>query len=174
MKKIKVLLCALAIAGFGFTSCEDDDDTNQNRIAGTYNLVEVNTQAATDFDEDGTEHINQKEESNCYDGAKIILRSDQTFTFHNNYILVDETNGNATCAESTFEGTYTVESGSGSNAVITATYENNNEEDVVLMLTKVGNEISYTQAGLFSQYPDRDDSGGAIYTNGSVEWVFRK
>jgi|SRR5690606_22952730 len=176
MKKIKVLLCSLAIAGFGFTSCEDDDDNNgnSNTIEGTYTLREVNTQNATDFDEDGTSHINQKEESDCYDGARIVLRSDQTFTFDNNYILVDETNGTDTCAEASFDGTYTVESGTGGNAVITATYEDNNQNDVVLVLIKEGNELSYTVGGLFAQYPDRDDNGGAIYTNGSVEYVFRK
>ncbi|HEX8562071.1 MAG TPA: hypothetical protein VF676_03730 [Flavobacterium sp.] len=174
MKKINVLLCSLAIASFGFTSCEDDDDTNEAAIAGTYTLREVNTQAPTDFDEDGTPHTNQREESDCYDGSKIVLRSDQTFTYQDNYILVDETNGTFTCAENTFEGVYTVESGSGSDAVITATYENNAGEDVTLMLTKEGNELSYTRAGLFAQYPDRDDAGGATYTIGTTEFVYRR
>ncbi len=174
MKKINGLLCALAIAGFGFTSCEDDDDTNNNSISGTYNLREVNTSSATDFDEDGTANTNQKLESDCYDGGRMILRSDQTFTFENNYILVDETNGTDTCAENVFVGTYVVDSGSGNDAVISATYEDGNGDDVTLLLTKDGNEISFTQGGLFSVYPDRDDNGGAIYTAGSVEYVFRK
>ncbi|HEX8268424.1 MAG TPA: hypothetical protein VF581_00915 [Flavobacterium sp.] len=178
MKKIKVLLFTLAIAGIGFTSCSDDDNNNgndnENAIEGTYTLREVNTAAATDFDEDNTSHVNQMEESNCYQGSEIELNADQTFRFQSNIILVDETSGSSACANRTFNGIWEVTSGSGNSATITATYEGNNGQDVVLTLQKEGNELSYSTTGLFSQYPDRNDAGGAVYTTGSVEYVFRK
>lgn len=47
-----------------------------------------------------------------------------------------------------------------------------NEEERTVNLTKVGNELTLTS--LFTQYPDRDSSDAAIYTSGSVEWVFTK
>ncbi|MCO6148877.1 hypothetical protein [Flavobacterium sp. NRK1] len=178
MKKIKfnVLLCSLAIAGLTFTSCSDDDSngtSDDTRIEGTYNLEEVNTAASTDFDEDGDAHINQMEESSCYNSGKIILNSDNTFEYTVVGILID--NGEAGCAESyTVNGVYTAEPASNpSNALITLTYSRNGET-ITRQFTKIGDELSWNDDTILSAYPDRDSEGTAIMTPGSVEYVYER
>lgn len=176
MKKFKVLACALVITGFGLTSCSNDDDNdnvnNEAQIEGTYNLTEVNTAEATDFNEDGTLHDNQMEESSCYDDSRIILNADETFTYHKNYILVNEVDGTSACAEGSFTGTWVRLSGSGSDAVIAATYETDNGNDVTINLVKTGNTLVYDDT--FGSYPDRNEEGGATSVFGSVEYIFVK
>ncbi len=176
MKRIKLLACSLMVAGLGFTSCSDDDsdsnNNNDNEIAGTYKLTQVNTEDATDFDEDGTLHENQMEESDCYDDSKITFRSDNTFTADMNSIIVNEDNGTSACAETTVSGTWEIYAGTGSNVVLTVTYEDDNGDEVVTQFTKQGAKL--TRYALFSEYPDRNDDGGAIYTNGDVEYIYDK
>lgn len=176
MKKINLFVGMLAIAGLGFTSCSDDDsDNTDNRIEGTYHLEEVNTQEATDFDDDGDSHIDQTEESGCYDAGKITLNDDNTVTYVATGILVDEENGTAGCIESaTFTGTWEIVEGSGSNALIQITYDDENEETQTVTLTKIGNELIWEDDTIFSEYPDRNEEGGAIYTPGSIQYVFEK
>lgn len=178
MRRINVLLCSLAVAGIGFVSCSDDDsssNSNESRIEGTYNLVEVNTEEATNFDQDGDENINQMEESGCYDEGKITLRADNTFTYVYTAILVDESNGTAGCAEEvTYTGTWDIEEGAGTTALIAITYEDENNDPVTLVLTKQGRELSWMDNTIFSEYPDRNEAGAAIYRPGSIEYVFRK
>jgi len=172
MKKINFILGALVFAGLGVTSCSNDDDaTNEVTIAGTYKLKEVNTATDTDFDKNGTAHKNQMEESSCYNDSKIVLNSDNTFTYDIKNILVNTVDGTDACSESTVSGTWAA-TGTGSDAVITATYEDANGDDVALRLTKDGTEL--TNLVTLSRYPNRNTSGGAIYTVGSVELVFRR
>lgn len=175
MKKFRLLALTLAIAGFGLTSCSNDDDNNQNneaQIAGTYNLEEVNTADPTDFDDNGTSSENQMDESNCYDDSEIILNADGTFTYQRNSIVVNTTDGTSGCTEGTFSGTWELLDGSGVDAVIAATYEDANGDETTINLVKEGNTITYMN--LFGSYPDRNEEGGAIYTFGSVEYVFRR
>lgn len=175
MKKFKILACALAITGFGLTSCSNDDDNAVNeeaQIAGTYNLTEVRTAEPTDFNDDGTFNANQMRESDCYNDSKLILNADNTFTYHKNRIIVNTADGTSGCTEGTFTGTWTILDGSGSDAVIAATYEDNNGDETTLNLVKTGVEI--IQTDLFGTYPDRNDEGGAITTFGEVEYVYRK
>lgn len=177
MKKINLLVCTLAVAGLGFVSCSDDDSDGNNdntRIEGTYNLDEVNTQTATDFDEDGDSHIDQMEESNCYNGGKILLRADNTFEYTITGILISE--GEAGCAQSyTVSGVYTAEpvASNPSNALITLTYERNGQT-VVREFTKIGDELTWEDDSIISTYPDRDETGAAYNRNGSVEYVYER
>ena len=176
MKKINLLVCTLAVAGLGFTSCSDDDNENNNdntRIEGTYNLDEVNTPRATDFDRDGVSHIDQTEESNCYDNGKIVLRADNTFEYVITGILVQD--GNAGCRETeTKTGVYTVEPAADpKNALITLTYTENNQT-VTREFTKIGDELTWRSNAIVSSYPDRDANGTAIEVAGSVEYVYEK
>lgn len=177
MKK-NLLFCSLVIAAFGFTSCSSDDDNNNNNdveIEGTYHLTEVNTEDATDFDQDGTPHINQMDESDCYDEGKITLNADNTFTYVMTGILVDEAAGTAGCAEdNTVSGTWEIVEGVGEDAIIEATYEDNNGDDVTVMFTKQGDMLTLMDNNIFSEYADRNEEGGAIYTLGSTEYVFEK
>lgn len=178
MKKINLLVCTLAVAGLGFTSCSDDDNENNNdstRIEGVYDLDEVNTSAQTDFDMDGDAHIDQMEESNCYDGGKLELRADNTFTYVVTDILIG-TDGQAGCANSeTYTGVYTQQPATDpSNALITITYSNENDETVTRTFTKIGNELTYSDNTIISTYPDRNDAGGAIMVPGGREYVYEK
>jgi hypothetical protein len=177
MKKMKLFVGMLAVAGLGFTSCSDDDSDsgNDNRIEGTYHLEEVNTAEATDFDEDGDSHIDQTEESDCYNDGKITLNDDNTMTYVATGILIDEENGTDGCIESTtLTGTWELIEGSGSDALIEITYEDENEESQTVTLTKMGNELIWDEDDIFSTYPDRNEEGGAIYTSGSTQYVFKK
>lgn len=177
MKKMKFLVCSLALAGLGFTACSDDDsDSNsESRIEGTYELEEVNTAEATDFDDDGDSHIDQTEESNCYNSGKITLRADNTFTYVATAILVNEAEGTDGCASSTtYTGTWEIVEGSGTTAIIAMTYEDANNDDVTLTLTKQGDKLIWEDDNIFSQYPDRNDAGAAIYTPGSITYVYEK
>ncbi|MEE1898181.1 hypothetical protein GN157_00835 [Flavobacterium rakeshii] len=177
MKKFRVLACTLLVTGFGLTSCSSDDDAgdvnNETQIAGTYNLTAVNTAEATDFDEDGTAHIDQMQETDCYDGSKLILNADSTFTFDKNGVVVNTDEGTSGCTDATYTGTWEILNGSGSDVIVRATYQDNNDDDVVLNLVKSGNEITITDE--FGSYPDRDeDTGGAILTFGAVEYLYVK
>lgn len=176
MKKINLFVCMLAIAGLGFTSCSDDDSSNTGNtdveIAGTYDLREVNTQEATDFDEDGTLHINQMEESDCYNNSKVTFNADNTFTADMNGIIVNEDNGTSACAQTTVSGTWEIYAGTGANVVLRVRYEDDNGDNVVANFTKQGGKL--TMYELFSEYPDRNAQGGAVYTNGDVEYIYDK
>jgi hypothetical protein len=176
MKKINLFVCTLAIAGLGFTSCSDDDNNSTSddvKIEGTYNLDEVNTAAETDFDEDGDSHIDQMEESDCYDGGRIILNSDNTFEYKITGIVVAD--GEAGCANSqTVSGVYTSQPASDpKNALITLTYDNNGQT-VTRQFTKIGKELSWTDGTILSTYPDRNDDGAAVLVPGSTEYVYEK
>ncbi|RZJ70041.1 hypothetical protein [Flavobacterium sp.] len=173
MKKSKFLLGLFACAAMTLNSCSSDDDgTNGGSIAGTYDLEEVNVSEGVDFDQNGTANTDLTKESNCFDSGKMTLNADGTLQFVNSYVLVDENLGTFECASSTFSGTWLTQGQAGSTIVIEVTYADANNDNVNLILTKQGDKLTYTQ--LFGQYPDRNAQGGAIYTNGSVEYVFDK
>lgn len=176
MKKIKLIAIALTVASFGFTSCNDDDDdvvtSPDYGIAGTYNLTAVNTGNPTDFNDDGTENANQMLESDCYDGGKITLNADGSFEYVIKSILVNTETGGSACDDFTAHGTWTLDSGSGTSAIIDATYEAENGSDVNITLNKTGNQLELYS--LIATYPDRNDSGGAIYTVGELQLLFNK
>ncbi|PZR22971.1 MAG: hypothetical protein DI539_04105 [Flavobacterium psychrophilum] len=175
MKKINLFVSMLAVAGLGFTSCSDDDNdsTSDVKIEGTYNLDEVNTAAETDFDEDGDSHIDQMEESNCYNGGKVKLNSDNTFEYTITGIIVSE--GEAGCAQSqTVTGVYTAQPAADpKNALITLTYDNNGQT-VTRQFNKVGDELTWSDNTVLSTYPDRNDDGAAILVPGATQYVYEK
>lgn len=171
-------LC-LAFAGAGLVSCSSDDDKgtvdDSKRIEGTYTLREVNTQEATDFDDDGDAHANQMEESECYDGGKITLNDDNTFSYVITGIIVDVEENTSGCAQSfTANGTYDVDPANDTDAVITLTYTNQGGETVTRELTKLGKELIWEDDNLLSTYPDRNNDGGYILRPGSTQYVFSK
>ena len=177
MKKFRILACTLLVTGFGLTSCSSDDDSqgvnNEVQIEGTYNLTAVSTAEPTDFDQDGTSHEDQMQETDCYDGSKLILNADNTLTYHKNSVVVDVTEGNSACTEATYAGNWEILSGTGSNVILRLNYVDNNDTTVTMNVVKTGNEITYTNE--FGTYPDRDeDTGGAVLTFGTVEYLFVK
>lgn len=175
MKKISLLACSLAIAGLGFTSCSDDDNNNDdNRIEGTYHLVEVNTEDETDLDNDGDSNINQMDESDCYNDGRITLNADNTFTYIYTGIIVDEVESAIGCAEEiTYTGTWEIV-GSSSNPVIKLTYEGENGQDVSLLFSKIDDELIWEDDTPLSRYADRNDQGAPVYTFGSTQYVYEK
>lgn len=176
MKKIHLLAGTLLLAGVCFTACSDDDNSSTSTtIEGTYELEEVNTAEATDFDMDGDSHIDQTEESNCYDAGKITLNSDNTFTFVATGILIDETTGQAGCASAvTLSGTWEISDGTGTDAVLQLSYDDENGDETTAFVTKQGTKLTWEDDDIFSVYPDRNDAGGAVYTAGSITYVFEK
>ncbi|MFD2603703.1 MULTISPECIES: hypothetical protein [Flavobacterium] len=176
MKKINLFVSMLAVAGLGFTSCSDDDNnsTSENvKIEGTYNLKEVNTAAETDFDQDNDSHINQMEESDCYNNGRIVLNSDNTFEYKITGILVS--GGEAGCAETkTVTGVYTSQPAADpNNALITLTYDDNGQT-ATRQFTKIGTELSWSDNTILSTYPDRNDEGAAVLVPGATEYVYKK
>jgi len=176
MKKMNYLFGALALGALTIASCSDDDNnSNDVGIAGSYELEKVNTERATDFDKDGTENIDQTEESDCYDAGRIRLNSDNTFTYTITGILIDETDGSVGCKNSfQASGTWELQSGTDDNAVISAAYEDQNGDDQVITLVKSGRTLTYADDNILSSYPDRNAAGEAVYTPGSVTYVFEK
>lgn len=176
MKKMNFLFGALALGAITLTSCSDDDnESNDVGIAGTYELEAVNTEAATDFDMDGTENVNQMEESGCYDSGRIRLNSDNTFTYTITGILIGTADGSVGCKESfQASGTWEIQTGTDNNAVISAAYEDQNGDDQVITLVKAGNQLTYTDDTILSSYPDRNDNDEAFYNAGSTTYVFEK
>ncbi|NUY80779.1 hypothetical protein HUK80_07740 [Flavobacterium sp. MAH-1] len=172
MKKSNVLLGIFALAALGFSSCSSDDDGNSGTLAGTYELDQVNIGTAIDFDQDGDTNTDLTKESGCYDSGKITLNSDGTLTFVKSYVLVDEDLGTSTCASNTFTGTWLIQGQTGSTVVVEATYVDANDDEIMVQLTKQGDKLRYTD--VFGQYPNRNGEGGAIYSTGSVEYVFDK
>ncbi len=178
MKKIKLIVCALAVASFGFVSCNDDDDDNQVvvpnpvGIAGTYNLVAANTANPTDFNQDGTENTNQVMESDCYAGNKMVFNADGSFAWQMNNILVESGSGNSACDQYLALGTWTLSSGSGVNAVIDVTYQAENGDEIDITLNKTGNQLELVY--VFGPYPDKNDDGGAFNAIGEFDLLFAK
>ncbi|MFT3795294.1 hypothetical protein [Flavobacterium sp.] len=178
MKKIKLILCVVAATSLGFVSCNNDDDSdapvvvNPVAIAGTYNLTAANTGNPTDFNEDGTENTNQLLESTCYAGNKMVFNADGSFAWQMNNILVDSGTGNSACDDYLALGTWTLESGTGTSAVINVTYEAENGEDVDITLNKTGTELQWYS--LLGPYPDKNDDGGAFNQIGEFELLFTK
>lgn len=179
MKKIRLIACALAVASFGFTSCNDDDDEDAPivypdvSIAGTYALVAVNTGSPTDFNEDGTENGNQMLESTCYNGSKIVLAPDGTLAYHIKKIVVDEVAGTSACSDEYVGlGTWVLDGGSGTTAVIDATYEAENGDTIDITLNKTGSQLQLYS--ILTQYPDKNGDGDAYYNVGDLELLFKK
>jgi len=172
MKKRNVLLGLFAVAAMSITSCSDDDSGNGGSIAGTYDLEEVNITNPIDFDEDGDSNRDLTEESDCYDSGKITLNADNTLSYTYSRVSIDEQLGTDSCASNTFSGTWTLEGQTGSTTIISATYVDENNDNVPLQLIKRGNDLTYTP--LIGQYPTRNDEGGAEYAIGAVEYVFKK
>lgn len=175
MKKIHLLAATLMFTGIAFVSCSDDDSSSSTTIEGTYDLKEVNTADATDFDMDGDSHIDQTEESDCYDQGRITLNSDNTFTYVATGILIDEQTGQAGCASAvTLSGTWSIDDGTGETAVLQLNYEDENGDETIVFVEKNGRKITWEDDDIFSAYPDRNDDGGAIYTSGSTTYIFEK
>ncbi|HEU0137381.1 MAG TPA: hypothetical protein VFQ50_08825, partial [Flavobacterium sp.] len=114
---MKLLLIGAAFSAVAFTSCSDDDNNgginNQVQIAGTYRLTEVNTEEATDFNEDNTSNVNQMMESNCFIDSQVTFNADNTFIYNIKNILVDEAAGTSACNSYTVGGIWILQGGVG-------------------------------------------------------------
>jgi hypothetical protein len=175
MKKSQFLFGALAFGALALTSCNDDDNKNTSGIAGTYSLQEVNTQTQTDFNQDGTSSTNQKQETSCYNNGRITLNTDGTLKYVVTGVLIGASDGSVGCkTDYEASGQWQTQTGNDENAVISAVYNDQNGDDTVITLTKIGRELSLEQNNILSNYPDRNANGEPFYRSGSVTYVFRK
>jgi hypothetical protein len=176
MKKLPFIFGALAVASLTLVSCNDDDNNNVNSgVSGTYNLKEVNTETQTDFDQDGTAHTNQMQESQCYNNGKITLNTDGTLTYVVTGILISTADGSVGCKqEYQATGQWQQQSGNDENAVISAVYTDQNGDNNIVTLTKTGTTLTYVNDNLLSTYPNRNSNGEPVYTSGSTTYVFKK
>lgn len=178
MKKF-YLLGSLLLAGLTFTACSDDDtkatDSNldPSELNGTYNIVAVNTESATDYDMDGTAHINQMEETECYDTASITFSGlhDQ-FTYNRHRLSVQEEEGIDLCDDLTIVGTYERISGGYTNGTFRLTYVNGSGNTMTMDFVKEGTKL--TQTNPYGPYPNRTASGVPSSTVGRIDYVFEK
>lgn len=174
MKNMKFVFGALAIGAFAFTSCNDDDTTSAG-VGGTYNLTEVNTETQTDFNQDGTSSTNQKQETSCYNNGRITLNTDGTLKYVITGVLIGASDGSVGCkTDYEASGEWEIQTGNDENAVISAVYTDQNGDDNIISLTKIGSQLTLTDNNILSSYPDRNSSGEPFYRAGSVEYVFRK
>jgi hypothetical protein len=174
MKKMQFVFGALAIGALALTSCNDDDAAAPG-VAGTYTLREVNTETQTDFNQDNTSSTNQMQETSCYNSGRITLNTDGTLTYVITGVLIGASDGSVGCkTDYQAAGEWETQSGNDENAVISAVYTDQNGDDTVITLTKIGNQLTLVEDNILSSYPDRNSSGEPYYRSGSVEYVFRK
>jgi hypothetical protein len=171
----KTNLFGMFVAAIILSSCSSDDNnnsSNESAIPGVYEITQVNTATATDFDGNGASHTDQTVESHCYDGSKITLGADHTFNYVHNYILVDTANLTASCTSETFTGTWAVTNTVGTTFVVRATYTNASNAQETLDFVTDGHISSYFDVS--QKYPNKNTTGGAIYTSGPMQYVFEK
>lgn len=167
MKTLKTILFSLAATAF-FSSCSSDDDNNDNSndaAAGTYNLTAVIAPLAVDYNQDGTSSENLMQESPCYLDSHIKLEQDMTYTSTYSYVLPEL---ESTCYSEESFGTWEQE---GNTIIITDASMGNNELTTIYTLNEDDTLVILLQN---STYPDRDESGHAIYSTGDVQLVYTK
>jgi|GEM_PF-6406185 len=102
MKKISILLFAMA-GCMATVSCSSDDDANNNNnsnadIVGTYRMTAQNSPVAIDYDGNGTSSMNMMTESPCYNNTVMTINADGTYT--STYNGINISNGQSSCATS--------------------------------------------------------------------------
>lgn len=120
------ILTILSLAIIALNSCSSDDEnpeSNQNSIFGTYKLISYNTNPVTDINNDGTASENQALETDCHSQFLITLNEDGTSVVKYTFLELEiDSNGMETqaieCFISDRSGSYTVE-----NNVLTLTYQ---------------------------------------------------
>jgi hypothetical protein len=180
MKNIKFLKgIVLIFTAFTFTSCDvepldsainiDDFITNESAFYGTYLLTAFNTSIPTDLNNDGVASANQMTETTCFTGSKIILNSDNTFTFTFNEIDIafNGTNDVLNCAiNPEITGTWTL----NDNALaLTALFEGVNQ---TLNATIGDNKIVWSENNV--EIVATTTSNMPIHLFANVEKVYTK
>ncbi|MDG1572251.1 hypothetical protein OZ410_07985 [Robiginitalea sp. M366] len=91
MKKLVIALVALSL-----WSCSKDEgpapNPNADLVLGTWNLTELRISPPQDVNEDGNTTTNVLDELDCI-AAQITLRSDNTWTFNGNDLVVTTITG---------------------------------------------------------------------------------
>ena len=120
------ILTILSLAMITLNSCSSDDEnseSNQNSIFGTYKLISYNTNPTTDINGDGTASENQALETDCHKEFFITLNEDGTSVVKYTFLeLETDSNGMETqiieCFISDRSGTFTAE-----NNILTLSYQ---------------------------------------------------
>ncbi|WP_181248526.1 lipocalin family protein [Flavobacterium magnum] len=182
MKNFKLYL--LAAAGcLAMTSCSSDDDEDNNSgnasLVGTYELTSAVTPLAQDFDGDGDASTNLVTEGACYNDSWIAFHADGTYDESYSYSTISNGGVGLTCQTDVSSGTYTLSgstvtttrtSGTGAE---TATYSFNvNNHKLLRMITNAPTSVFNTTMALwatghdnleltFERYTENDEDAGA-------------
>ena len=168
MKTLRPFLI-MTTACLGVWACSDDDNNNTEtpdlNPVGTFNLVAVNITEEVDYNMNGTASSDLMLESGCYSGSFIQINEDGTFTsLYNHVDIISETGCNS---EEGF-GTWT------SAGDVVTLLDESMTEPLEKMYTISENENTITTVMPNAPYPDRDEEGNAIYTEGAVTLIFQK
>ncbi len=167
MKKLKFVL--LAVAGCFALACDDDRETGNRDITGTYDLTAFNTPMAIDYDGDGISSTNMINESRCYDDARITINRDGTYFLEDAYVGI---NGATTfCDLRIIKGTWTR---SGNSLTTTSDLADDIVVTNYVFTTENGMSKNTMTAISNANYPSRNGSGNPQSSFGSVNVVYTK
>ncbi|AWI25215.1 hypothetical protein [Flavobacterium pallidum] len=181
MKNFKLYL--LAAAGcLAMTSCSSDDDednTGNASLVGTYELTAAVTADAQDFDGDGDTSTNLVTEGTCYNDSWISFHANGTYDESYSYSMVSNNGVSLECHTDVSAGTYTLTgstitttrtSGTGD---ATATYSFNSQNHKLLrVVNNAATSMFNTTMALwatghgnleltFERYTENDTDAGA-------------
>jgi len=168
------ILTILSLAMITLNSCSSDDEnpeSNQNSIFGTYELISYNTNPSTDINNDGTESENQALESDCHKGFFITLNEDGTSAVKYTFLeLETDSNGIETqtieCFISDRSGTFTVE-----NNILTLSYQSDGITEKSIFNID-GNKITADSETI--DLLTRDIEGKLVFVDASLIVVLEK
>lgn len=142
------------ILALSLTACEDQDDNSTNTsIEGTYKLTIFTLSGPVDYNNDGVATTDLIEESGCYDNSDITLLANGSAVFNIqsldiDYIPEDENGNPATVVECYSEGPETANY-SFSNTTVTFSVAGES-----ISFTRTGNALTYIVEGEDSLFGD--------------------
>ena len=168
MKTLRTLLI-MTTACLGIWACSDDDNNNTQtpdlNPVGTFHLVSVAITEEIDYNMDGNPSSELMSESGCYNGSFIQINEDGTFTSLNSHVdFLAETG----CGSEEGLGSWT------SAGDVVTLIDESMTEPVEIMYTISEDESTITTVFPNAPYPDRDEEGNPIYTEGAVTYIYQK
>ncbi|WP_181248434.1 lipocalin family protein [Flavobacterium magnum] len=160
-----VLLAATACFAL---SCDDERDTINNDITGTYNLTSFRTEMPVDYDGNGTRSSDLMDETRCYDDSRLTINRDGTYILEENAVAINGTT--SFCDARIVKGTWTR---SGNSLTTTSDLEDGYVVDKYAFATDngmSGNTMTITMA--HADIPFRDAAGNPHLTSGTVEVTY--
>lgn len=167
MKKFKFVL--LAAAGCFVLACDDDRDTGNRDITGTYDLTAFNTPIPVDYDGDGISSTNMVDETSCYNDSRITINRDGTYILEEGSVRIQGTT--SFCDLRITKGTWT-----RSGNALTTTSDLADDIVVTNYAFTTENGISKNTMTSISNanYPGRNASGNPQSSFGTVDVIYTR